>query len=579
MENKDETYRLMISQLHYDGHSHLAGNLAKERGISIQPTSSNELHELVKSNKQSMEYSILEQSISEKSAYGDQSYDTKSPDAKRQRLETTDNKMDLMEAKEEEDQWKLAFDYKFKKEGTKDIEDAKLKPSLANDSFYREMTPIRRSSIISASNTICKLLSLAKGDILENAYKLVGIQPRGLAQSPETLTLLAQKIAILLATRLLLVTGVKDIPKKNRPMSDYVPKFYKRFDEADAFEDKVDYFVLDFVEDICVDRASKKGKTSYSRVTSARFFGKSDASFEWSIKSIESGPRLLSLILEIYKAKEKHKFVNDTKYKIGLFNDGERGKAEKLFITNKLYELFDESPDSLKLTSEMKSYAIGNFEFCDDKGCLIQALRSDIVLSLDNRLALTSSSIDSKPQFVVLGEAKGFAQTIAGPIINRYPKALIISLGGQPSIALRTFLHGLSVRFRDLKFFSFTDLNEGGYSIHYSLKYGSRHKTRSAMRSATAKFALGSNLIRMGLTAPQIKLAKKVALMNKKVKGGKEEQVAKAIDSLISDYFEKGEYELVEELKVLKKEQYYVQAESDGEFSIMLIVNYLIENL
>jgi len=527
-----------------------------------------------------VENSNLEQSILEKSSSGEQSFDTKSPDAKRQRWDATDSKMELMEAREEEDQWKLAIDYKLEKEVTKEVEDSELKPSLTETTtFYCEMTPTRRSSIIHASNTICKLLSLAKGDILENAYKLVGIQSKGLAQSPENLTLLAQKIATLLATRFLLVTGVKDIPKKNRQMSDYVPKFYKRFDEADAFEDKFNYFILDFVEDICVDRACKKGKRSYNRITSARFIGKSDVKFEWAVRSIESVSRLLALILEAYKAKEKHKFSNDTKYKIGLFSDGQKGRTEKSFVANKIYELFDESPDSLKLISAIHSHVVGSFEFRDDKGCLIQSLRSDTVLSLDNRLALASSSIDSKPQFAVLVEAQRFAQTVASPIIGRYPKALIISSGGQPSIALRTFLHGLSMRFRDLKFFSFTDLNEGGYSIHYSLKYGSRHKTRSAMRSAAVKCALGSNLIRMGLSAPQIKLAKKVALLNKKIKEEKEEKAAKAIDFLMIAYSERGELAMVEELKVLKEDKYYAQAESDEDFSIMLIVNCLAKNL
>jgi len=100
---------------------------------------------------------------------------------------------------------------------------------------------------------------------------------------------------------------------------------------------------------------------------------------------------------------------------------------KKTRAVNNIYELFDETPDSLELISAIDSHAIGNFKFCDDKNDLIQTLRSDIASSLDNRLSLSSSSIDSQPQFVLLVEAQGFAKTIADTIIERFPKALIIS--------------------------------------------------------------------------------------------------------------------------------------------------------
>jgi len=95
----------------------------------------------------------------------------------------------------------------------------------------------------------------------------------------------------------------------------------------------------------------------------------------------------------------------------------------------------------------------------------------------------------------------------------------------------------------------------------------------------TIKLALGNKLIRLGLNAPQIKLANRQRLMEMKLKKDKEEHAAKIIDSLIAAYLKRDEHDLVKELEVLKQEKYNVQAESAEAFSIKLIVEALTKNL
>jgi hypothetical protein len=166
----------------------------------------------------------------------------------------------------DKDEWLvLGEDYRILNEATAE---EKVGAGLTKGSAkIRPMTADHRKHIISTANSISHILYYAGDTIRKEAFKIACIRKK----SKRALQLLAGWIAFRIASRFLLTDEERDVPgKKDRIMVEDAWKFWAEFVGAEDIRSKIEFAVLNFLDEISTSRFyDGVGRNQYRSTTIA----------------------------------------------------------------------------------------------------------------------------------------------------------------------------------------------------------------------------------------------------------------------------------------------------------------------